>query len=440
MSLVNEGSPVTAVPELDFYSKTPVQISVQKSYIEEVRPLAPLNSGGHVEFIINNSMGEYVRLKDTTLYGRFHVELTKATGTVTEADWKKLHIVNNFMHSLWSQIDLSVGDTQTSLSLQTYPYRAYIETILGSSPNSRRTYLAAAIFNEDTPITSNPDRQKLILQFDAAKPTIGKSCEFEGKLHLDLVQQHRSIIGGTKLKLKLVPHFPQFYFMCSDNTLIPKVVFDELYLNVSKFSVDFDVFVAQTKAIEVAPAKYILDRVEVRSVTIDSGATSRNIENVINGRLPRRVYIGFVANDAYSGSYATNPFNFENCKINSIGCFVNGEPVPHRPYTPKFDKDRYTREYINLCKASEQFDNDSRMLITKEKFKTGFTIFAFNLSQDFTQGYNSTGYVNLPREGVLRFEVQFAEPTTKIYNAIIYCEFDSQISIPESRNAITDYR
>ena len=442
MNLVNEGSPVTAVPELDLYSKAPVQVSIEKSYIEEVRPLAPLNTGGHVEFIINNSLNEYVRLKDTTLYGRFHVELHKTTGNISDADWKKVHIVNNFMHSLWSQIDLSIGDAQTSLSLQTYPYKAYIETILGSTQHSRRTYLAGAIYNEDSPTnTSNDDRQRNIyVSLNSANSAMGKSCEFEGKLHLDLFQQHRSMIGGTKIKLKLIPHHPEFYFMINDDKLVPKVVFDELYLNVTKFKVADEVLLAQLKAINVAPVKYILDRVEVRSVTIDSGATSRNIENVVNGRLPRRVYIGFVGNDAYTGSFTTNPYNFENCSINYIGCFVNGEPIPHRAYTPDFTNDKYMREFINLYKVSEQFDNESRMLITKDKFKLGYTLFAFNLSQDFSQGYNSAGYVNLPRDGILRFEIKFATATTKIYNAIIYCEFDSQISIPEERNAIMDYR
>ena len=91
-------------------------------------------------------------------------------------------------------------------------------------------------------------------------------------------------------------------------------------------------------------------------------------------------------------------------------------------------------------RVSEQFNNDVRTFITHEKFKTGYTIFGFDLSQDSTHGYNSTGYVNLPQKGILRFEVKFAQATTKIYNAIIYSEFDSQISIPESRNAIMDYR
>src|SRR6267154_1969000 len=373
MNLVNEGSPVTAVPELDFYSKTPVQVSIEKTYVEEIRPLAPLNTGGHIEFQIHNSINEYMRLKDTTLYGRFHVELTKANGAdPTEDDWKKVHIVNNFMHSIWSQIDLAIGDAQTSISLQTYPYRAYIETILGSTARGRKTYLEASMYNDDTPITSNNKRQEWIKQFDAQNPKIGKSCEFEGRLHMDLFQQHRSMIGGKGLKIKLIPNHPEFYFMCSDASLKPRIVFEDLYLNITKIKVADDVLVAHLKAINVSPVKYILDRVEVRAVTIDRGATSRNVENVYNGRLPRRVHIAFVDNEAYAGSLKTNPFKFEHCNISSIACFVNGQQIPQRAYTPDFTRDKFTREYVDFFKVTEQMDNGARTLITKDKYKDGF--------------------------------------------------------------------
>ena len=337
------------------------------------------------------------------------------------------------MHSLWSQVDFSIGDAQTSVSLQTYPYKAYLETILGSSEHSRKTYLIGALYNEDTPILSNNARRALIHN--------GRKCEFEGRLHLDIFQQNRALIGGTKMKLKLVPNYPEFYFMCSDDKLIPRVVFDELYLSVNKIKVADEVVVGHMKAISVAPAKYILDRVEVRSLTIDQGVTSKNIENVVvNGKIPRRVYIGFVGNDAYSGSMTTNPFKFENFGINSIQGFVNGEPISQRAYTPDFALDLYLREYLNLLKVSDQFDNNAQMYITKERFKENFTLFAFDLSQDFSHGYNSVGYVNLPKEGMLRFEIKFAAATPKLINAIIYCEFDSQISIPEDRKAVMDYR
>ncbi len=57
-----------------------------------------------------------------------------------------------------------------------------------------------------------------------------------------------------------------------------------------------------------SPAKYPIERVEVRSMTINAGVTGKPLENVINGVLPRRIYLYFLTNEAFNGSYETNPF------------------------------------------------------------------------------------------------------------------------------------
>jgi len=445
MSLVNEHSPVTAIPELDFYSKAAVQTSIETTYNEEIRPIAQLNSGGHIEFIINNAINEYLKLKETTLYVRFKVKLSRSdTAAISDTDWTKVSVVNNFLHSLWNQIDLSIGDSQTTTSLQTYPYRAYFETILGSTPHGRKTHLSTTLFTEDDMSSGKCDvPQTGRMEFISSNTTskdIGRECEIEGKLHLDMFMQHRALIGGTKLKIRLIPNKPNFYFMCSDDKLHPTIHFEDIHLNIVKFRVSDEVLLAQMQALNVSPAKYILNRGEVRSVTIDGGATSRNIENVINGKLPRRVYVAFTSNDAYSGSFKKNPFFLNHFKINSLSCFVNGEQIPRKAYTPDFENDKYVREYLELYRVSEQLDNDARMQITKKNFKEGYTIFAFNLSQDLSQGYSSNGYVNLPKEGVMRFEINFKEQLASAINALIYCEFDNQLSISEDRNAFMDYR
>ena len=80
------------------------------------------------------------------------------------------------------------------------------------------------------------------------------------------------------------------------------------------------------------------------------------------------------------------------------------------------------------------------MVITNDKFLKGYTLFAFNLSRDLSQGYQSAGYVNIPTSGVMRIEIHFGQALTSTINAIIFCEFDNQISILEDRNAIMDYR
>ena len=202
MSIVTEKSPITALPEHDIFASTSIQTSVEASYDEEIRPIAQLNSGGHYEFLIHNSMNKCIKLHETTLFLRFRVKLTHKNGlTITQTDWNKVSLTNNFLHSLWSQIDLAIGESQVTTSLQTYPYRAYLETILTSSPTARKTYLTTELFEEeDMSVISNAlnaTRQNLIKHKtteSGVDTNIGAAVEIQGKLHLDLFQQYRSLI------------------------------------------------------------------------------------------------------------------------------------------------------------------------------------------------------------------------------------------------------
>ena len=445
MSLINDKTTVTALPSLDFFANTPIQDTYDKTYTEIIRPISQLNSGPQVEFVINNNQNEYIRLSETTLYLKFRVKLRKSdSATVVAADWTKVSVVNNLLHSLWSQIDLQIGDAQTSVALQTYAYRAYIETILGSTPQSRGTFLKLALFSEDDLSSNqnahNADRKSFIAQKTGDKADEGKLCELQGKLHLDLFEQPRDLIGGCKLRLKLIQQRPEFYFMVDDVKVIPYIHFEDIQLRLLKSRAKPETIEGHILAQNVGLIKYILNRTEVRTITIDPNVTSKNLENVICGQIPRRIYIGFIVNEAKTGSYTRNPFYFNNCNVTSITCFVNGERYPQESYKPDFSNNLYSNEYLEFLRTSEQFDNDVRTFITPTHYKSGYTLFAFNLSPDHSQGYGSCGYVNYPKEGILRFEIQFASGLDKSYDAIIFCEFDNLLSIGQEKNAIMDYR
>ncbi|XP_054162820.1 uncharacterized protein F54H12.2-like [Oppia nitens] len=427
MSLVNEKSSLAIVPELDIFSNSLVQTSIKERFCEEVRPLSQLNNGGHIEFEIKSNIDEYISLFDSTLYFSFRVKLAKTNNTeIVENDWNNVSLVNNFFNSLWSQIDVSINDSQTSSSLQTYAYKSYIENMKGENVNIPVKQRIELIKNE----TSEP-------------PHTGKYVELEGKLFISMFLQTKLLVGGTKLNIRMIPNRPEFYFMTNDSTLIPRIHFEDIHFNIIKCRVSEDIVAAHTKSFNIhkdVAAKYILNRREVRTVTIDAGARSRNIENVINGQLPHRVYVAFVTNEAYSGSYTKNPFNFYHFDINSISCFINGNQIARKPFTPDFGKNKYCREYLELFKVTQQYDEKGKMDITSEDYKNGFTIFGFNTNQDHTHGYQDTGYVNVPQYGIMRFEIHFEKPLPTIVNALFYYEFENLISMYKDKSIAMDYR
>ena len=445
MSLVDDKTAVTALPSLDFFAKTFAQDTYNYTYSDSIRPIAQLNSGPHIEFQINTAENEYIRLKDTTLYIKFLVKLAKSDNSAIAAeDWGKVSVCNNLLHSLWSQIDLSIGETNTCVSLQTYSYRAYFDTILGSTEQGRKTFLKLSGFlaEELSDATKDLPNAKFAnnIKWKSGDKDKGRVCELIGKLHLDLMLQHRDLLGNCKIKLKLIQNRPEFYFITNDEKLLPSIHFEDVQLRLLKSKANQDIINAHNVTLDIGLIKYIINRTEVRTFSIDKDITTKTLENVIIGQIPRRIYVAFVENSARSGSFKQNPFFFGNFNLSSIVCFVNGTPYPKDSYKPDYKNDIYATELTELYRNSEQFNNEVRTLITPENYKNGYNIYSFNISQDYSQGYNSCGYTSVPKNGVLRFEITFSEKLSKTIDALVYCEFDNLISLGPERSAIMDYR
>ena len=76
-------------------------------------------------------------------------KVTKANGTDLVAD-EAVGVVNNFLHSLFKQVDVFLKEKQVTQSLGTYAYRAYLETLLNYGPSAKESQLTSALFYKDT--------------------------------------------------------------------------------------------------------------------------------------------------------------------------------------------------------------------------------------------------------------------------------------------------
>ena len=76
---------------------------------------------------------------------------------------------------------------------------------------------------------------------------------------------------------------------------------------------------------------YLNVRSEIRTYTLQNNHTNFEATDVFNGRVPDRVVVGLVYQDAFSGNYAYNPFNFPKFNVSSIKQIVEGEEYPYQP-------------------------------------------------------------------------------------------------------------
>ena len=108
--------------------------------------------------------------------------------------------VNNWLHSLFSQVDVHLNDTLVTPSSNTYPFRAYIETLLSYGAEAKKTQLTSQLWYKDTAghmeaTQENAGNEGLV---ERRRHIAGsRVVEMMGRLHVDLFMQDRFLINGV---------------------------------------------------------------------------------------------------------------------------------------------------------------------------------------------------------------------------------------------------
>ena len=120
MSYVHPNSKRCEKSEIDLFSVPPTQLSLEKGRWIDYRPLSSVtNDDGAMTFLIAGT-DVYIDLSRTilTVEGKIAVK----SGSSVNAN---IAPVNNFLHSLFKQVDVYLNGKQVTPAMGTYPYRAY---------------------------------------------------------------------------------------------------------------------------------------------------------------------------------------------------------------------------------------------------------------------------------------------------------------------------
>ena len=438
MALVHPSSCSCGKSELELFSVPPTQTAIESSQWVEYRPITSLTDSGPIEFSITGSGEEYVDLSESYLQvtakivqpdGGDLVQSSDTSGTVTGTD-AGIGPVNLWLHSLFSQVDVSLNDRLVTPSMNTYPYRAYLETLLSYGPAAKESYLTAALWYKDS--AKHMDDAQLNKGFkNRQRWTLGsKQVTMIGRPHLDLCCQDRLMLNGVDIKMRLVRSKDAFSLMGDGRVKIEEVAFF-----VRKVKVDASVQLEHIRGMERMTAKYPISRVETKVFSIPKGNMMANQENLFLGQLPKRIVIGMVENQAFNGENTKNPFNFQHFNVNYLALHVDGKQIPAKPLTPDFTNALCTRSYASLFTGTGFMGHDRGNQITRDEYANGFTLFAFDLTPDLDDG----GHFHLVKQGNLRLELHFKTALAETINVIVYAEFDNVIEVDKARNVLFDY-
>ena len=125
-TLVHPSSAESTTSQLDLFSVPPSQTSLEDGSFTKYHPVSVLTSTGPIEFTVSAKNSNYIDLANSFLYVR--VSVTTSNG-VDLAKTAEIAPECNFLHTLWSQVDVYLNGLLVTQSKNNYPYRAYIDNL-----------------------------------------------------------------------------------------------------------------------------------------------------------------------------------------------------------------------------------------------------------------------------------------------------------------------
>ena len=467
--------------EVDLFSIPPTQLSLEKGRWIEYRPLSSVqNNDSAITFVVAGT-DEYLDLSKTILV--VEGKVVPGTGGDLSTGQASIAPVNNFLHSLFRQVDVYFNGKQVTPAMGTYAYRSYLETLLNYDVSAKQSQLSSAMYYKDTAgqmdeagslpssmtiknvtaVTSAAASNEATLTTENVSipvPGTGnqgfakrhkfiensKKFTLSGPIFTDVFMSDRLLINMLDLKVVLNRSYNEFCLMDKNSTSKnPKVELTDVVLKIRKVKVDQAIRDSTEVLLKQTPAIYPVRRVVCKALSIAPGLPNVRLDNIFSGLVPTSFVFGLVDSNAYTGEYGKNPFNFKHYDISTITLSVNGEEIPFKQLRLKFPNPSDTESkkktvdfiqaYNTLFSGTGKMFSNMGLDITRDDYPQGFTLFAFDLTPDMC---NTADYFNTVQRGTLSVDLTFEKDTPEAISMVCYSDFENIIRIDSERNVIYD--
>ena len=467
MSYVHARSKQCGKTETDLFSIPPTQASLEKGRWIDYHPLSSVeNDDGPITFLAAGTE-DYVDLSKTILF--VEGKVVKSDGTdLGGGNQTNVAPVNNFLHSLFRQVDVYLNGKQVTPAMGTYAYRAYLETLLNYDVSSKGSQLTSAMYYKDTagemsssgslPVETTTSGNKKVMTKGSGNQGFAKRHQFiqdgkkftlSGPVFVDAFMGSRLLLNMVDLKLILNRSSDKFCLMDKNSTAMnAKVKLTDVILKVRKVKVSPTVSMGHELALKKMAAIYPIRRVECKTFVMPANIPSVRKDNIFTGNIPKTFVFGLVDAAGFSGDHKKNPYDFQNYKVTTVTLTVNGEELPFKQLTLNYEdnKENFIQAYNTLFSGTGKMNYNTGLDISREDYPKGYTLYAFDLTPDMC---GSSPYFNTVQRGSLTVDITFAKapsaqnppsglsaPTA--IAMVCYGDFENVIQIDSERNVIYD--
>ena len=483
MSYVHPFSKRCDKSEVDLFRVPPTQQSLERGRWIDYAPLSSVeNANSAITFLIAGT-DEYIDLSKTILTVTGKITKKDGTSKLDSNDQSNVAPVNNFLHSLFRQVDVYLNGKQVTPAMGTYAYRSYIETLLNYDVSAKQSQFSSALYYKDTAgqmekAGALPATKVLNFKLPNDDPSAvgansstkyyvtgtgnqgfakrhqfiknGNRFVLSGPIFSDIFMTDRLLLNMMDLKVVLNRSSDAFSLMEIGNSspIEPKVQLTDVVLKVRKVKVDQSISDGVERMLKQTPALYPIRRVECKILTIPANQPNTRQDNIFSGIIPNSFVVGLVHVDATTGEYDKNPYNFQHFGVTSVSLTANGQEIPFKLLTLKYPKDPagkidpandaeldFDEAYNTLFSGTGKIYSNAGLDITREDYPGGYALYAFDLTPDMCK---SADYFNTVQRGSLTLALTFGDSKDHAIGMVCYGDFENVIRIDSERNAIYD--
>ena len=375
MSYVHPFSKRCDKSEVDLFRVPPTQQSLERGRWIDYAPISTVqNPDSAITFLIAGT-DEYIDLSKTILTVTGNIMKKDGTTKLAGGDQSNVAPVNNFLHSLFRQVDVYLNGKQVTPAMGTYAYRSYIEILLNYDVSAKESQFSSALYYKDTATkmeeTGTLEWSSQIVNYRTAAATLNDTTNasvkvyapptgnqgfakrqkfiqngiqfvLSGPIFSDIFMTDRLLLNMLDLKVVLNRSTDSFSLMEIGNkpAIEPRIHLTDVVLKVRKVKVDQSVSDGVERMLKQTPALYPIRHVECKILTIPQNLPNTRQDNIFSGIIPKSFVFGLVQVDAATGIYEKNPYNFQHFGVSNINLTANGQEIPFKQLTLKYPDDK----------------------------------------------------------------------------------------------------
>lgn len=465
---------------LDLHSSLPTQAAIISSRLEKINPLNSLTDSRFVQFRYSTGMNDLIHPAASFLY--LKCKITGAAQEGAGAGKGEIIPANGIGGALFKNIIVKLNSTPIESGDGLYAYRADMEKRLLYPHQIQKHGMCLSMF--DFPETSfdsystdktykpfgkpkkvvaveAPDKAKEIDQTEQINaggvepphastlmvnvPTAfknrvqycshGQEFEVVDTIHSDLFNQDRHLPPNSTIDLTFdLQDDPNFYLLSHAARGNRNLQIEQFQLWIRVDTVEPEVALDMQQETMQSPYRIPIRRVDMNYFTRTPSLTDLSETAALlkqRDRIPRRVFIGTVAQDAFHGKIDKDPFHYKDLAAENILLRVGGQQRPIFELRAK-RSDTPTQDNITQFLFSLQLATGTLL----SKYTTGINYFNW-FEGNALIGFDLTsGDVEQVRERPATHPVELYYHLHKAIASshvmIVYAEYDAEIQIDKN--------